>query len=441
MSGYSHQGERIDNESVLMVAAQLPDVESEDLEQSLDELERLLKTLGGKVLERFVQKRAKPSPSHFIGVGKAEEIAAKAKELECDLVAFDHELSGTQQKNLSKIMKCRVIDRTGVILDIFHKHARTKEAKNQVELASLEYLITHLTRKWTHLERQKGGIGLKGVGEKQIELDRREIRSRISSLKKEMEATSRNRATQRAHRDKFLRVAIVGYTNAGKSTLMNALTLSEVYVDDRVFATLDSTVRVIDPKTRPAILLSDTVGFIDKLPHALVASFRSTLQEVLTADLLLHVVDLSSPHYASQMRVTREVLDEIGAKDKPSMLVFNKADQVKEYFLPRILERSYIDSVVISALNPADATRVRDSIYSYFEREMVEMEVTVSYADTWLQSQLHEHSKVLKTDYLDGAAKFKVRIMKSTASWLRLSERVAGADNRASKEDKMGEER
>ncbi len=423
MSGYSQQGERIDKENVLMVALALPDTDPDELEQSLDELERLLDTLGGKVLGRFTQKRDRPSPSHFIGVGKAEEIAQQAKELCCDLVAFDHELSGTQQKNLEKVMNCRVVDRTGVILDIFSKHARTKEAKRQIELAQLEYLSTHLTRRWTHLERQKGGIGLKGVGERQIELDRRMIRARIGRLKKEMEGTSRDRAIQRAHRDKFLRVAIVGYTNAGKSTLMNALTHSEVYVDDRVFATLDSTVRVIDPKTRPAILLSDTVGFIDKLPHALVASFRSTLQEVLEADLLLHVVDLSSPHYDSQMRVTKEVLDEIGAKDKPSLLVFNKADLVKEYFLPRILERSYIDSLVVSAFNPADAKRLRDGIFAYFERDMVELEVTVPYQDTWLQSQLHEHAKVLKTDYLDGAAKFHVRIMKSTANWLRLSER------------------
>ncbi len=428
MTAYSSGGNRIDTELVLIVAAQFPTVTDEDTTQSLDELERLIETLGGKAAARILQRREKPTPSHFIGVGKAEEIALQVKELGVELVAFDHELSGTQQKNLETVLCCRVIDRTGVILDIFSKHARSKESKNQVELASLEYLSTHLTRRWTHLERQKGGIGMKGVGEKQIELDRRMIRLRISRLKKEIENMARDRATQRAHRDKFLRVAIVGYTNAGKSTLMNALTSSDVYVDDRVFATLDSTVRVIDPKTRPAILLSDTVGFIDKLPHALVASFRSTLKEVLEADLLLHIVDLSSPHYTSQMQVTREVLEEIGAKDKPSMLVFNKSDQVKEFFLPRILERGYLDSLVISAFDPKDAKRLRDAMFAYFERDMVELEVTVPYQDTWLQSQLHEHAKVIKTDYLDGAALFRIRITKSTASWLKLSERTVAKE-------------
>jgi GTPase len=342
-------------------------------------------------------------------------------ELGLSLIAFDGELSGSQQRNLEKEVGCRVVDRTGVILDIFSQHARTKEAKNQVELASLEYLATHLTRRWTHLERQKGGIGMRGVGEKQIELDRRLIRARISKLKAELEHFNRDRSTQRLHRgDKFLRVAIVGYTNAGKSTLMNRLTASEVFVDDRLFATLDSTVRIIDPKTRPPILLSDTVGFIEKLPHSLVASFRSTLQEVLEADLLLHVVDLSADTYSNQIEVTNEVLKEIGAGDKPSLLVFNKADLVKEYFLPKILERSYIGSVVVSSFRPADMIRTRNAIYDFFERDMVEMEMVVPYQDTWLQAQIHEYSKVLKKDYLEDGAHFRIRVMRSTASWLKL---------------------
>ncbi|NDG27523.1 MAG: GTPase HflX, partial [Proteobacteria bacterium] len=329
-------------ENVLTVGVQFRENTQDEVESSLKELERLIQTLGGNVVETVIQKRLKPEPSVFIGRGKAEEIAVIIKEKKCDLVAFDQELSGTQQRNLEKILCCRVIDRTGIILDIFSKHARTKEAKNQVELATLEYLANHLTRRWTHLERQRGGIGLKGVGEKQIELDRRMIRSRIAKLKTEIAHQAQDRSLQRRHRDKFLRVAIVGYTNAGKSTLMNNLTHSNVYVDDRLFATLDSTVRIIDPKTRPPILLSDTVGFIDKLPHGLVASFRSTLQEVLEADVLLHVVDMSSPYYMEQMEVTKKVLEEIGAGDNPTFLVFNKADLVKEIFLPKILERKYI---------------------------------------------------------------------------------------------------
>lgn len=410
-------------ERVLLVAVQFPEDSPPQVENSILELERLIETLGGKVVEKIVQRRKAPTPAMYIGRGKAAELAGRLAELEISLVAFDRELTGTQQKNLEKELGCRVVDRTGVILDIFSKHARTKEAKNQVELASLEYLATHLTRRWTHLERQKGGIGLRGVGEKQIELDRRLIRSRIARLKEELGHSAKERAVQRLHRDKFLRVAIVGYTNAGKSTLMNNLTASEVYVDDRLFATLDSTVRIIDPKTRPPILLSDTVGFIDKLPHGLVASFRATLQEVLEADLLLHIVDLSSTQYLDQMEVTREVLDEIGAGDKPSMLVFNKADLVKEFFLPKLLERRYIDSLVVSALRADDMKRLRDHIYEYFERDMVEMEVVVPYRDTWLQSQIHEYSKVLKKDYLEEGARFKIRIMRSAASWLKLEDK------------------
>jgi GTP-binding protein HflX len=315
-----------------------------------------------------------------------------------------------------------VIDRAGVILDIFSQHARTKEAKNQIELASLEYLATHLTKRWAHLERQRGGIGLKGVGERQIELDRRQIRSRITRLKKELAHTSKDRAIQRSHRDKFLRVAIVGYTNAGKSTLMNNLTLSEVYVDDRLFATLDPTVRIIDPKTRPPILLSDTVGFIDKLPHSLVASFQSTLQEVLEADILLHVVDIAEENYQQQIEVTQKVLEQIGAGDKPGFLVFNKADLLKEPFLPKILTRKYIDSLVVSSFNPHDMRRLREAIFEYFERDMVEIEVVIPYKNTWLQSQVHEYSKVIKKGFLEEGAKFQVKIMRSTANWLRLFE-------------------
>lgn len=409
-------------ERVIAVSVQLPDDSDRAIEESLGELKRLIETLGGKVINTVTQKRQRPSPSHFIGAGKAREITQMAKEMGATLVAFDQELSGTQQKVLEKEMNCRVVDRTGVILDIFSRHARTKEAKTQVELAALQYLQTHLTRRWTHLERQKGGIGLRGVGEKQLELDKRLIRERISKLREELARKEHERSTQRLHRDKFLRVALVGYTNAGKSTLMNALTHSSVLVDDRLFATLDSTVRVIDPKTRPPILLSDTVGFIDKLPHSLVASFRSTLQEVLEADLLMHVVDLTSENYQNHLEVTRKVLDDIGAGDKPTLLVFNKVDKVNEFLTPKLLVRRYIDSMVVSAFDPDAMMRLRDFIFSYFERDMVEMEVVVPYRNTWLQSQIHEYSKVLSKDYLEEGALFKIRIMRSAASWLKLDE-------------------
>ncbi len=416
-------------EKVLAVALALGTDTDRGVQQSLEELKRLITTAGGQVVDSLVQKRQRPDPALYIGKGKAAEISKLVVELGVSLVAFDGELSGSQQRNLEKAIQCRVVDRTGIILDIFSQHARTKEAKNQVELASLEYLATHLTRRWTHLERQKGGIGMRGVGEKQIELDRRLIRARISKLKAELEHFNRDRSTQRLHRgDKFLRVAIVGYTNAGKSTLMNRLTASEVYVDDRLFATLDSTVRIIDPKTRPPILLSDTVGFIEKLPHSLVASFRSTLQEVLEADLLLHVVDLSSENFTSQIEVTIEVLKEIGAGDKPSLLVFNKADLVKEFYLPKLMERSYIGSVVVSALKPEDMMRTRNAIYDFFEQDMVEMELVIPYQDTWLQSQVHEYSKILQKEYLEHGAHFRIRVMRSTASWLKLQYKQRHSD-------------
>lgn len=412
-------------ERVILVSLQLSGSSAEQIEASLDELGRLISALGGEVADRIIQKRTRPAPGMYIGKGKAREIGQAVKSSGATLVAFDQELTGTQQKNLETEIQCRIIDRTGVILDIFSKHARTKESKNQVELASLEYLATHLTRRWTHLERQKGGIGLRGVGEKQIELDRRMIRSRISRLKQQLQHTERDRAVQRQHRDRYLRVALVGYTNAGKSTVMNGLTTAEVLVDNRVFATLDSTVRALDPHTRPPILLSDTVGFIDKLPHSLVASFRSTLQEVLEADLLLHVVDLSSLFYHEQMKITQDVLEEIGAGDKPTALVFNKSDQVSEGYLPKIVSRRYVDSMVVSAQNPDDMVRLRDFLYRYFEREMVELELTISYRNTWLQSQIHEYSKILKKDYLAEGAHFRIRIMRSAASYLKLTEHGA----------------
>lgn len=409
-----------------MAGVQLSDESDEDVQLSFEELARLIETLGGKIVGTVFQKRQTPSAATFIGKGKVEEIEKELREKRVTLVVFDGELSGGQQKNLEEGLNCRVIDRTGIILDIFSRHARTREAKSQVELASLQYLQSRLTRRWTHLERQRGGIGMRGAGERQIELDRRMIRERISKLKHELQHMAAERAVQSLHRDRFLRVAIVGYTNAGKSTLMNNLTHSQVLVDDRLFATLDSTVRIIDPKTRPPILLSDTVGFIKKLPHGLVASFRSTLREVLEADLLLHVVDLSSPKYEEQIKVTQEVLDEIGAGDKPSLLVFNKADLVKEFYLPKLLERSYIDSLVVSAVRPDDMTRLRNSVYEFFEKDMLELEVVVPYQETWLQSQIHEYSKVLAKEYLEDGAKFRIRIMRADASWLKLIDKAPG---------------
>jgi len=405
-----------------MVAILLPPETPKGLENSLEELSGLVSTLGGTIVGTVIQKRHSPDPAYFIGKGKAETIAEKVIETGASLVAFDNELTGTQQKNLEKIVNCRVIDRTGVILDIFSNHARSKEAKNQVEIAKLQYLASRLTRRWTHLERQQGGIGLRGIGEKQIELDRRQIRGRIAKLKKELKHTSKNRENQRTYRDKYLRVAIVGYTNAGKSTIMNNLTTSQVYVDDRVFATLDSTVRIIDPKTRPPILLTDTVGFIRKLPHGLVASFRSTLQEVIESDLLLHVVDLSLENYEEQMEVTESVLEEIGAGEKTSFLVFNKVDLIGDFLLPKLVVRKYVDSLAVSAHQSEDMKKLRAAIYGFFERDMLELEVLVPYSNTWLNSQIYEYTKVLERKFMEAGTQMKIRVMRADANRLKLNE-------------------
>lgn len=410
-------------ETVVMVGVVLPPGDYDSLTASMEELELLIDTLGGTIAATITQKRHSPDPGTFIGSGKIAELREKVEETCATLVTFDNELSGSQQKHLEADLNCRVIDRTGVILDIFSKHARTKEAKNQVEFAKLEYLLSHLTGRWTHLERQRGGIGMRGIGEKQIELDRRQIRDRMARLRKIIKRSENERSTQRKHRSRFLNVSIVGYTNAGKSTVMNNLTTAEVMVDDRLFATLDSTVRIIDPKTRPPILLSDTVGFIRKLPHSLVASFRSTLAEVIDADLLLHVVDLSANNYLEQLEVTQQVLEEIGAGEKPTLMVFNKVDAVEEFYLPKLMERRYIDSVMVSALREKDMKRLREAIYAYFEKDMLELEVVVPYSNTLLQSQIHEYSKVLDKKYLEEGTRMKIRIMRTDADWLKLTQK------------------
>ncbi len=409
-----------EREKVILVGVQLHPETDNSMTESMEELARLVDTDGGLVVDRWVQKRHTPDPGLFLGKGKAEELAVRRKELDCNLIVFDNELTGGQQRHLEQIVGCRIVDRTGVILDIFSKHARSKEAKNQVEMATLQYLSSRLTRLWTHLGRQKGGIGLKGMGEKQIELDRRQIRTRISRLKKEIARTSHERSVQREKRDKFLRVALVGYTNAGKSTLMNALTTAEVLVDDQLFATLDPTIRIIDPKTRPPILLSDTVGFIKKLPHDLVASFRSTLSEVIEADLLLHVVDLSSPSYEEEMEVTERVLEEIGAGNKPILPVFNKLDRVKDELLVKVLSRKYGVAHVLSAQNEKQVFELREALYGFFLKDMLELTVVLPYSQTILQSQIHENAKVLETKYVEDGIQMHLRIMRSDANRLKL---------------------
>ncbi|TKJ40717.1 GTPase HflX [candidate division LCP-89 bacterium B3_LCP] len=326
----------------------------------LDELSLLADTAGVRVVDRFVQNRQKPDPGTFIGRGKVKEIAARNGHF--DLVIFDDDLSPVQARLLEDKIGKRVIDRSGLILDIFARRARSKEARTQVELAQLQYLLPRLTGQWRHLERQAGGIGLRGPGETQLETDRRLVRKRISKLSSDLKRIEKQRSTQRKRRQNTFKVAIVGYTNAGKSTLLNNLTDSKAFVEDRLFATLDATVRTLKGPQAETILLIDTVGFIRKLPHHLVASFRSTLEETVVADLLLHVVDASHPHHSDQLAQVRETLEEMGLREHPRILVFNKIDQVESAAEIRQLKVEYGDAVFISALRGIKITELTNRI-------------------------------------------------------------------------------
>jgi GTP-binding protein HflX len=303
--------------------------QSEDkLTEYLDELDFLTFTAGGEVIKRFFQKMERPNPKTFLGTGKMEEINLYVKENGISTVIFDDELSPSQQKNITKILNCKVLDRTNLILDIFAQRAETSYARTQVELAQCQYLLPRLSGMWTHLERQKGGIGMRGPGETEIETDRRIVRDRIALLKEKIKVIDKQMSVQRGNRSAMVRVALVGYTNVGKSTLMNVISKSEVFVENKLFATLDTTVRKVVIKNLP-FLLSDTVGFIRKLPTQLIDSFKSTLDEVREADLLLHVVDISHPDFEDHIASVNQTLMDIKSNNKPTIMVFNKIDAFK----------------------------------------------------------------------------------------------------------------
>ena len=320
--------EVINFERTVIVGIVTQNQNEEKLTEYLDELEFLTYTAGGEVIKRFSQKLEKPNPKTFLGTGKMDEISLYIKEKNISTVIFDDELSPSQQKNISKILDCKVLDRTNLILDIFAQRAETSYARTQVELAQCQYLLPRLSGMWTHLERQKGGIGLRGPGETEIETDRRIVRDRIALLKEKIKTIDKQMSVQRGNRGAMVRVALVGYTNVGKSTLMNVISKSEVFVENKLFATLDTTVRKVVIKNLP-FLLSDTVGFIRKLPTQLVDSFKSTLDEVREADLLLHVVDISHPDFEEHISSVNQILQDIKSNDKPTIMVFNKIDAYK----------------------------------------------------------------------------------------------------------------
>lgn len=315
-------------EKVVIVGVITQHQKQEQAEEYLDELSFLVYTAGGRVVKRFLQRLPYPNPRTFIGEGKLNEIATYVKEEEIDIVVFDDELSPSQIRNLEQTIKCKILDRSNLILDIFATRARTAQAKFQVELAQAQYLMPRLTRMWTHLSKHKGGIGMKGPGESEIETDRRALRNKINKLEDRLKIIDKQNSTRRQNRDDKVRIALVGYTNVGKSTLLNLLSKSDVLAEDKLFATLDSTVRKVVIQNVP-MLITDTVGFIRKLPHQLVECFKSTLDEIREADLLIHVVDLSHPNFEEQISVVNKTLEEIGAHKTPRLLVFNKIDAYK----------------------------------------------------------------------------------------------------------------
>jgi GTP-binding protein HflX len=333
------------------------------LECSLDELALLADTAGARVVDRIVQRRGTVHPATFIGKGKVEEVKSLAEERTAEVAIFDDDLSPAQVRNLEKALGLKVVDRSELILDIFARRARTRESRLQVELAQLEYSLPRLTGMWKHLERQAGGIGTRGPGETQLETDRRLVGERIAKLKRDLAAVERERETQRRKRRREFRAALVGYTNAGKSTLFNALTRANVFVENRLFATLDATTRQMVSPDRTVALLTDTVGFIRKLPHHLVASFRSTLSEATEADVLVQVVDASDPDFRRQMQAVESVLDELLTEPRPSLLVFNKSDRLEDPTMAQGLRVEFPDCHVVSARDGEGLGPLRAAIW------------------------------------------------------------------------------
>jgi GTPase len=365
----------------------------------LDELSLLAQSAGAEVMGTVLQERPGIHPAHFIGKGKAEEIGRMVQENDIQLVIFDDDLSTVQLRNLERVIKCKIMDRSGLILDIFASRARSREAKTQVELAQLQYMLPRLTRQWTHLSKQFGGIGTKGPGETQIETDRRAIRARISHLAGKLKEIAQERSIQRKGREQLPRVALVGYTNAGKSTILNWFTDAGVLAEDRLFATLDSTVRSVKISPASSVLLSDTVGFIRKLPHHLVASFKSTLDEVREAELLLHVVDVSHPLFEDQIAVVNETLAEIGAAGKPVITVFNKIDRLENRSLIPTLVARHPNAVCVSALRSIQMSSLQEKIREMLEHEITEHSVTLSADQYPVIAQIHENAEVLEKQY------------------------------------------
>ncbi len=367
-----------------------------EVEDHLAELEALARTSGAEIVNTFIQERPAPDPTFFIGKGKIEEIAEFIFTHEIDLLIFDDELSPAQVRNIENLTKIKVIDRTALILDIFALHARTNLAKVQVELAQLNYYLPRLTRQWQHLSRQVGGIGTKGPGETQLETDRRLVRQRIAHLKEKLQKIAHQNEIQRQQRQQMFRVALIGYTNAGKSTLMNALTDADVLIEDQLFATLDTTVRRLSLSPTTTVLLSDTVGFIRKLPHHLVASFHTTLAEAREADLLIHVVDVNHPHFETHVQTVNQILENLQLNQKKRLLVFNKVDRLKNHNILDQLRLLHPEALFVSAVRHIGLQHLRQRLLQLVEEQYEVQKIRLNYQRGAAEHLIYPLAKIIE---------------------------------------------
>jgi len=398
-------------EKALLIGVIHGELNEQIVEDHLDELRLLAITAGAEVVGNITQKLSRINPSFFIGTGKAEQIISQAKELGVSLIIFDDELSPAQLKNFINLAKdVKVIDRGALILDIFRQHAQTKEAQTQVELAQLEYMLPRLSKAWSHLERQMGGIGTRaGAGETQIEVDRRLIRTRISKLKRDLIKIEKERETQSKRRGNVFKVALVGYTNAGKSTLMNAISGANVFVEDKLFATLDTTIRSVELNTSHKILLSDTVGFVRKLPHHLIATFKSTLKEVVDADLILLVLDASSTQVVEHYNTIVEVLKELGAERHQTVVIMNKIDGENAAKQLNFLKRKFPEGIYLSALNNLRINKLTQKIVDVMDKDFQTIDLLFSYKEAKEMALAQKGVDVLERNYEDDCVRLKVK--------------------------------
>ncbi len=396
-------------EKAILVTIKTNNVLIDTVNEHLDELEMLADTAGAETVLKIMQDRDRIDPAYFIGKGKAEEIAELAEMNDISLIIFDDDLNPTQVRNLEKMIDKKILDRSGLILDIFASHARTNESKTQVELAQLQYMLPRLTRAWTHLSKQYGGIGTKGPGETQIETDRRIIRTRIAKLKDKLNKIESQQITKSSQRQNFITASLVGYTNAGKSTLLNRLTDADVLAEDKLFATLDSTTRALELSKGKKILLSDTVGFIRKLPHHLVASFKSTLNVVKQADFILQLIDISHPYYEDHIQVVEDTLKDLGCDTKPQIKVFNKVDLISDKHIIDYAANKYPNSILLSAQRGMNINKLLEMLEDIYNKNFVENEIELHVAQSKLLSQIHSLADVLSIKYEDSTAKIEYR--------------------------------